>query len=99
MAMLDDVKTALQLTTTTYNAELTNNINECMADIAMAGITNTDQTDPAIHQIVILFCKFRFELMHGNPELALAIKGIYDEQKRQLGMATGYTDFEEEEDS
>lgn len=96
MAMLDDVKVALQLTITTYDAELTNNINECIADIGFAGITETDTTDAAIHQIVILYCKYRFELMHGNAELALVIKDVYDEQKKQLGMATGYTDFGED---
>lgn len=96
MAMLDDVKVALQVTGTTYNAELTNSINECLVDIQAAGITTIDTADAGIHQIVILFCKYRFELLHGSAELALAVKDVYDEQKAQLGMRTGYTDFEED---
>lgn len=105
MSMLSDAKTALQISGTSYDAEITNYIAECKVDIQAAGITSVDENDSAIHQLIILFCKMRFELFHGNPELSIAVKEVYDEQKAQYGMRTGYTDFgeteedEDEEDS
>lgn len=98
MSMLNDVKVALQVATNTYDDELTSCISSAKVDIQAAGIVNVDESDAGIHQLIILFCKYRFELMHGNPELAQAVKEVYDEQKAQLGMRTGYTDFAEETD-
>lgn len=98
MSMLDDAKTALQISGNSYNAEITNYIAECKIDIQAAGITSVDENDSAIHQLIILYCKMRFELFHGNPELSIAVKTVYDEQKAQYGMRTGYTTFSEDED-
>lgn len=98
MSMLEDVKVALQVATQTYDSELSGYIESAKVDIQAAGITNIDESDAGIHQIIILFCKYRFELIHGNAELAQAVKEAYDEQKAQLGMRTGYTDFGEDSD-
>lgn len=93
--LLEEVKTALQLSDTTYDHELTENISQAYADLKIAGVTvfDTRSPMPAIKQAVILFCKMRFELLHGNPELSIAVKVAYDEQKAQLGMSTGYTNW------
>lgn len=98
MSMLTDVKTALQVATSTYDDELTSYIAAAKVDMQAAGIVNIDETDAGVHQLIILFCKYRFELIHGNAELAQAVKEVYDEQKAQLGMRTGYTTFTEETD-
>ena len=88
--MLDDVKLALRLTTTAYDNELTDLINAGLADLGVAGVITEDDTDDAlIKRAVITYCKIHF----GSPADFDRLKAIYDEQKAQLGMADGYTDW------
>jgi hypothetical protein len=89
MAMLDDVKKALRLTTTAYDSELGDLISAGLADLGVAGVTEDDTTDALIKTAVITYCKIHF----GSPADFDRLKRIYDEQKAQLSMATGYTDW------
>lgn len=91
MAMLDDVKLALRLTTTAYNNELNNLIDAGLADLGVAGVTEDDTTNALIKTAVITYCKLHF----GSPTDFDRLKAIYDEQKAQLSMCTGYTDWGE----
>lgn len=87
--MLDDVKKALRLTTTAYDSELGDLISAGLADLGVAGVTEDDTTDALIKTAVITYCKIHF----GSPADFDRLKRIYDEQKAQLSMATGYTDW------
>ena len=87
MAMLDDVKLALRLTTDDYNSELTRLIAQGLADLGVAGVTEDSTDDPLVKGAVITFCKIKF----GSPQDYDRLKKSYDEQKAQLSMATGYT--------
>ena len=89
MAMLDDVKLALRLTTQAYDAELNGLINAGLADLGVAGVTEDDTTDPLINRAVITYCKVHF----GSPADYDRLKAAYDEQKAQLVTCTGYTDW------
>lgn len=89
MAMLDDVKKALRLTTTAYDSELGDLISAGLADLGVAGVTEDDTADALIKTAVITYCKIHF----GSPADFDRLKRIYDEQKAQLSMATGYTDW------
>lgn len=89
MAILDDVKLALRLTTQAYDSELTGLINAGVADLGVAGVTEDDTTDPLINRAVITYCKVNF----GSPSDYDRLKASYDEQKAQLQTATGYTDW------
>ena len=89
MAMLDDVKKALRLTTTAYDSELGDLISAGLADLGVAGVTEDDTTDALIKTAVITYCKIHF----GSPADFDRLKRTYDEQKAQLSMATGYTDW------
>lgn len=85
--MLEAVKLALRITTSAFDDELNVLIDAGLIDLKQAGITNLDQTDPMIKRAVITFCKLNF----GQPDDYDRLKKSYDEQKAQLGMATGYT--------
>lgn len=92
MAMLDDVKLALRLTTEAYDSELTDLIAQGIDDLGVAGVTEDSTDDPLVKRAVITFCKIHF----GSPQDFDRLKKIYDEQKAQLATCTGYTDWGDE---
>lgn len=93
--MLSRVKLALRITTTSYDTELTGLISAALIDLGFGGLDTevftTSTTDEAVISAVITYCKMRF----GLPEDYDRLKMSYDEQKAQLGTATGYTDWGE----
>ena len=93
MTMLERVKVANRITTNAYDAELTEMIEEAMADIRMKGITETAQSDPNIRRAVVLYCSIH----HGQRDDRDMLQKAYDDLKSRLGMRTGYTDWGSEE--
>lgn len=89
MNILGKVKLALRIVTDDFNEELTDLINACLLDLGIAGVIEDDTTDALIIRAVITFCKMNF----GQPDDYDRLKAAYDEQKAQLSMATGYTDW------
>lgn len=88
--MLLSVKSALRLTITDYDAELTLMISAALADLGLVGIDSNKiavtTTDPLVIQAVITYCRLHF----GTPDDYERLKQSYDEQKAQLLSATGY---------
>ena len=87
--MLDKVKLALRITTTAFDNEMNDLIDAALADLGLAGVTTLTETDPLIIRAVVTYCRIHF----GQPDDYDKLKGSYDEQKAQLMMATGYTDW------
>lgn len=87
MTTLEAVKLALRIVTAAFDSELNDLIAAAIIDLKQAGISNTDQTDPMIRRAIVTFCKLNF----GQPDDYDRLKRSYDEQKAQMGMATGYT--------
>lgn len=87
MAILDDVKLALRITTTAFDSELTNLINAANIDLGIAGVTLPSTLDAICNLAIVTYCKCNF----GQPDDYDRLKASYDEQKAQLSMATGYT--------
>ena len=87
MVSLSDVKTALRVTTTEFDDEITALMNSCLLDLQLSGIVIPTSDDALINTAVITYVKTRF----GNPDNYDKLKTSYDEQKAQLSMATGYT--------
>ncbi len=90
--MLDLVKKALRITTDAFDDELQQLIDSALIDIGFGGAVSevlTEDGDPVVKQAVITYCKMNF----GLPEDYDRLKRSYDEQKAQLGTATGYTNF------
>ena len=84
---LTAVKTALRITTTAYDTEIGTLIDAALLDMGIAGVTNDDDTDALVLRAIITYCRLNF----GQPDDYDKLKASYDEQKAQLGMATGYT--------
>lgn len=66
-------------------------IDAALADLGIAGVTTITETDPLIVRAVTTFCRVNF----GQPDDYDKLKYSYDEQKAQLQVATGYTNWGE----
>ena len=78
-------------TTSVFNSEISDLILAALTDLQIAGVVCSDKDDPLILRAVITYCKAHF----GEPDSYDRLKASYDEQKAQLQMATGYTDWGE----
>jgi hypothetical protein len=87
--MLEKVKMALRITTTAYDAELTDLIESAKLDLSIAGVVLPPTIDALVTKAIITYCKMSF----GIPEDYDRLKASYDEQKAQLATATGYTEW------
>jgi uncharacterized phage protein (predicted DNA packaging) len=96
--ILEKVKTSLRISMNTFDDELTDLIEAAKLDLGIAGVRNADlekgvtPTDALIIRAIVIYCKLYF----GEPSTSdhwKSIKEAYDEQKAQLSMATGYTDW------
>lgn len=89
MTLLNKVKLALRITTDAFDSELTDLIAAALLDMGLAGVATLETDDELVIRAVITYCKLNF----GSPDEYDRLKASYDEQKAQLGMATGYTDW------
>lgn len=85
--MLDAVKLALRISTDAFDSELMDLIGAALIDLRLGGVTNLDTADLLVRRAVITYCRMHF----GQPDDFDRLKKSYDEQKAQMGMATGYT--------
>lgn len=90
--MLEKVKLALRIKSQAFDSEIQDLISAALADLGLAGVSQQTQTDPLIVRAVITYCRVNF----GEPDDYDRLKKSYDEQKAQLSMATGYTDWGED---
>ena len=90
--MFEKVKLALRITTAAFDSEIEDLMSAALADLGIAGVITAEETDPLIIRAVITYCKANF----GQPDEYDRLKAAYDEQKAQLQMATGYTDWGED---
>lgn len=88
---LDKIKTAMRIVTDDFDGELTDLASAGLADLGIAGVDGEKViiTDPLVRQAVITYCKMHF----GEPDEYERLKTSYDEQKAQLSMHTGYTEW------
>lgn len=92
--MLELVKKALRVSTTAFDEEIQFLIDAGLQDLGRAGVMNevlTEDSTPLVQRAVITYVKMNF----GLPEDYDRLKASYDEQKAQLGTASGYTDWRE----
>lgn len=87
--MLEKVKLALRITTNAYDSELEDLIEAAKADLGIAGVVLPETLDAIVSRAVVTYCKVHF----GSPDDFERLKASYDEQKAQLSMATGYTNW------
>lgn len=87
--MLERVKLALRITKNVFDAEIEGLISSAKLDLGIAGVVLPTELDEICTTAIITYCRMNF----GNPENYDRLKASYDEQKAQLGMATGYTEW------
>lgn len=87
--MLEKVKMALRITTDAFDDELNDLISAAKLDLGIAGVVLPEELDAICTRAIITYCKLHF----GEPDDYTRIKRSYDEQKAQLSMATGYTEW------
>lgn len=86
--MIEKIKLARRIKTDAFDGEIKDLIEEAMSDLGVAGVFGALH-DPLIRRAVRTFCLLNF----GQPENYDKLKAAYDEQKAQLSMKTGYTDW------
>ena len=91
MALLNDVKIALRVTTTAYDSEINDLIESAKIDLGIAGVILPAGEDKVIETAIKTYCKMNFG--SPNPSYWEILKKSYDEQKAQLSMNSDYTDF------
>ena len=89
MAILDDARKALRITTDAYDGEITRLIAAAHGDLGIAGVVLASPLDELCETAVLTYVRMRF----GSPPDYDRLKASYDEQKAQLQMSTGYTDW------
>ena len=96
MALLDDVKVACRVPSAAFDTELTDLMTSAFSDLGISDIKASmlevsDSPDPLIKQAVITYCKMNFGFQ--SDSFYNRLKASYDEQKAQLLMSSGYTDW------
>lgn len=87
--ILAAVKLSMGITVQNYDAELSDLIDAALLDLGIAGVEGYQQGDKLVLQAVKTYCRAHFQ----SPADYDRLKAAYDEQKGQLMIATGYTDW------
>jgi hypothetical protein len=89
MALIDDVKAALRISTTDTGivGEVTDLISAAQYDLSLSGVIADDTTDPLIKRAIITYCKANFG--YNNPD-ADRFNASYTMLKAHLSMSGDY---------
>jgi len=94
MTTLEKAKLVLRIMTDDFDEEITDLINAAIMDLGVAGVSNVDETDPLINRAIMTFVKMNFGINYGSGNADYEnLKKSYDEQKAQLALTTGYTNY------
>ena len=87
MAMLEDVKKTLRVTSTAFDSEVSDLIAACMLDLGISGVDTVVETDPLIKRAIITYCKAYFG--YDNPD-ADRLAESYKMLKSHLSLSADY---------
>lgn len=87
--MLEKVKLAMAITTSAYDAEISDLIDAALLDLGIAGVDSSLIHDKLIQRAVITFCRMMFH----SPADFDNLKWAYEQLKGQMAIATGYTEW------
>lgn len=87
IATINKIKTSLRITHNALDAELSDTIDACLADLVMCGIKSPDEADSLILAAIKNYC--RAEYTDDTDKAAEYLKR-YEAQKSCLQIASGY---------
>lgn len=92
--LLDDVKITLGVTGEDFDGMISDLIEAAKADLGITDISTeiVGDYDPLYKRAIITYCRLNFSVF-GLPDGYDQLKRSYDEQKAQMSMATGYTEW------
>ena len=90
--ILKKVRKALRIQTTDFDDEIMDLILACLKDLGIAGVIEQQTTDALVIRAIITYCRLHFGDLDQLGDYD-RLKASYDEQKAQMQMATGYTDW------
>jgi len=92
MALLDDVKLALRISSSAFDVEVQDLIDAAKSDLKLSGVisekVDAAEPDPLIKRAIIVYCKAHFG--YDNPE-ADRFQRSYDLLKMHLALSVEYT--------
>lgn len=88
--LIMQAKKARRITTSAFDDEVGRLLEAAMLDLGVAGVEVPEQMDALVSQAAITYFMANF----GEPENYDRLKASYDEQKAQLSMHTGHTNWE-----
>jgi len=90
MALLDDVKLALRISSSAFDSEVQDLIDAAKSDLQLSGVhpDRMEENDPLIKRAIITYCKAHFG--YDNPE-AERFQQSYDMLKAHLTLSQEYT--------
>lgn len=88
-ALITSAKLALRITTEAFDDQISDLLTAALLDLGVAGVVVPDTIDALVKTAAITYVRIHF----GQPDDYDRLKASYDEQKAQLSMCTGYTDW------
>ena len=82
-------KLAARIKTTAFDDQISMLLDSAALDLGVAGVVVPSTLDAIVKQAMITYVLMNF----GQPDDYDRLKRSYDEQKAQLSMCTGYTDW------
>ena len=86
---LTAVKTALRITTTAYDSEISTLIDAALLDMGIAGVTNDDDTDALVLRAIITYCRLNFGQPDDYDRLKASYEGTARHGNRLYSMGRG----------
>lgn len=87
--LINKCKLSQRIVTTAFDSEIGNLLDAAMLDMGVAGVEIPETLDALVETAAFTYVKCHF----GDPDDYDRLKKAYDEQKAQLSMCTGYTDW------
>lgn len=87
--LVSAAKLAGRIKTDAFDTEVNRLLDAALLDLGVAGVVIPAEIDALVTTAAVTFFLMNF----GDPDNYDRLKRSYDEQKAQLGMCTGYTDW------
>lgn len=87
--LITAAKLAARITTTAFDSQVDMLLDAAALDLGVSGVIVPSELDALVKQAEITYFLMHF----GQPDEYDRLKSSYDEQKAQLSMCTGYTDW------